>query len=110
MLTSDDGVLLRVFCGEDDKFGYLSLYEAIVHKAIEMHIAGATVMRGPLGFGHSSLIHRTKMLRLSTDLPLVIEIIDRQDKIDALLPELDRLIPGGLVTIEKIKILRYGQM
>jgi PII-like signaling protein len=104
----DDGVLLRVFCGEDDKLEHLPLYEAIVLKAREMRIAGATVMRGPMGFGHSSLIHATKILRLSQDLALVIEIVDREDKIETFLVELDKLMPGGLVTLEKVKVLRYG--
>jgi uncharacterized protein len=108
MQTLDDGVLLRVFCGEDDKFEHLPLHEAIVLRAREMRIAGATVMRGPMGFGHSSLIHTTKILRLSQDLPLIIEIVDRQDKIEAFLLELDKLMPGGLVTLENVKVLRYG--
>lgn len=108
MQAPEDGVLLRVFLGEDDQFEHLPLYEAIVTKAREMRIAGATVMRGPMGFGHSSLIHTTKIMPLSRDLPLVIEIIDRQDKIDEFLPILDKLMPGGLVTLEKVKVMRYG--
>ena len=75
-----DAVLLRVFFGEDDKFGHLPLYEAIVLKAREMHLAGVTVLRGHVGFGHKSRIHTTKILRLSQDLPIVVEIVDRQDK------------------------------
>ncbi len=106
--VSEDGVLLRIFLGEDEKFDHLPLYEAIVLKARELHLAGATVIRGPMGFGHSSLIHTTKILRLSEDLPLVIEIIDRQDKIDIFLPELNRMMKGGLVTMENVKVLRYG--
>lgn len=106
----EDGVLLRVFLGEDDKHGHLPLYEAIVLKAREMHLAGATVIRGPLGFGYSSLIHTAKVLRLSQDLPLVIEIIDRPDKIDAFLPVLGGMMAGGLVTLEAVKILRYGKL
>jgi uncharacterized protein len=108
MQALEDGVLLRVFLGEDDKFGDLPLYEAIVAKAREMRVAGATVMRGPMGFGHSSLVHTTKIMPLSRDLPLVIEIIDRQDKIDEFLPLLDKLMPGGLVTLEKVKLVGYG--
>jgi hypothetical protein len=104
----EDGVLLRIFIGEDEKFDHLPLYEAIVLKAREMHLAGATVIRGPMGFGRSSLIHTTKILRLSEDLPLVIEIIDGQDKINTFLPELSRMMAGGLVTLEKVKVLRYG--
>ncbi|HEY7231803.1 MAG TPA: DUF190 domain-containing protein [Pseudolabrys sp.] len=104
-----DAVLLRVFFGEDDKFGNLPLYEAIVLKAREMHLAGATVLRGAIGFGHSSRIHTTKILRLSQDLPIVIEIVDTQDKINAFLTELDGMMSSGLVTIEKIQVLQYGK-
>ncbi|MGO9361287.1 MAG: DUF190 domain-containing protein, partial [Xanthobacteraceae bacterium] len=99
MQVPEDGVLLRIFLGEDDKFEHLPLYEAIVLKAREMHLAGATVIRGPIGFGHSSLIHTTKILRLSEDLPLVIEIVDGQEKIDAFLPTLNGMMAGGLVTL-----------
>jgi len=108
MDVPQDSVLLRIFLGEDDKFEHLPLYEAIVLKAREMHLAGATVIRGPVGFGHSSHLHTTKVLRLSQDLPLVIEIVDGQDKIDGFLPELNRMMAGGLVTLEKVKVLRYG--
>jgi uncharacterized protein len=103
-----DAVLLRVFFGEDDKHGHLPLYEAIVLKAREMNLAGATVLRGPMGFGHSSHIHTTKILRLSQDLPIVVEIVDSQEKIDAFLPTLDGMMSSGLVTIEKVQVLHYG--
>ena len=108
MQIPKDAVLLRIFFGEDEKFEHLPLYEAIVLKAREMHLAGATVLRGPMGFGHSSRIHTTKILRLSHDLPIVIEIVDSQEKIDAFLPGLDQMITSGLVTLEKVKVLRYG--
>lgn len=108
MQVPEDAVLLRVFLGEDDKHDHLPLYEAIVLKAREMHLAGATVIRGPLGFGYSSLIHTTKILRLSEDLPLVIEIVDSEEKIDAFLPVLGVMMGGGLVTLEAVRILRYG--
>jgi uncharacterized protein len=108
MQAPEDGVLLRIFLGEDDKFEHRPLYEAIVLKAREIHLAGATVIRGPMGFGHSSLIHTTKILRLSEDLPLVVEIVDSEDKINTFLPALDRMMTGGMVTLEKIKVLRYG--
>jgi len=108
MQVRKDAVLLRVFIGEDDKFEHRPLYEAIVLKAREMHLAGATVLRGPLGYGHSSHLHTTKILRLSQDLPLVIEMIDSQEKIDAFLPELDRMMSSGLVTLEKVQVLQYG--
>jgi PII-like signaling protein len=103
-----DGVLLRIYFGEDDKSGHLPLHEAIVLKAREMHLAGATVLRGHIGFGHSSRIHTTKILRLSQDLPIVVEIVDAQEKIDAFLPMLDGMMTGGLVTMEKVQVLQYG--
>jgi PII-like signaling protein len=104
-----DAVLLRVFFGEDDKLGHLPLYEAIVLKAREMHLAGITVLRGHAGFGHMSRIHTTKILRLSQDLPIVIEIVDTQEKIDAFLPALDSMMSSGLVTLEKVQVLQYGK-
>lgn len=103
-----DAVLLRMFFGEDDKCGHLPLYEAIVLKAREMHLAGVTVLRGHVGFGHMSRIHTTKILRLSQDLPIVIEIVDAQAKIDEFLPVLDGMMSSGLVTIEKVQVLQYG--
>jgi uncharacterized protein len=103
-----DAVLLRVFFGEDDKFQRLPLHEAIVMKAREMHLGGATVLRGHIGFGHSSHIHTTKILRLSQDLPVIVEIVDSQEKIDAFLPVLDAMMTSGLVTIEKVQVLQYG--
>jgi uncharacterized protein len=104
-----DAVLLRIFIGEDDKHNRLPLYEAIVLKAREMHLGGATVLRGHIGFGHSSHIHTTKILRLSQDLPVVIEIVDSQEKIDAFLPALDEMMGSGLVTMEKVQVLQYGE-
>ena len=103
-----DAVLLRIFIGEDDKVGRQPLYEAIVLKAREMHFAGATLLRGPMGFGRSSRLHTTKILRLSEDLPIVIEIVDAEAKIDEFLPILDAMMGSGLVTLEKVKVLRYG--
>jgi PII-like signaling protein len=103
-----EAVLLRIFLGEDDKYGHMPLYEAIVLKAREMHLGGATVLRGSVGFGHSSHIHTTKILRLSQDLPLVVEIVESQEKIDGFLPVLDQMMSGGLVTIEKVQVLQYG--
>jgi hypothetical protein len=101
-------VLLRIFFGEDDRHGKLPLHEAIVLKAREMHLAGATVLRGHIGFGHSSRIHTTKILRLSQDLPIVIEIVDAEEKINAFVPSLEAIMGSGLVTLEKVKVLRYG--
>ena len=109
MQIPKDAVLLRIFIGEDDKAGHLPLYEAIVLKARDARLAGATVLRGPVGFGRSSRLHTTKILRLSQDLPIVIEIVDAEDRIDAFLPELEKLMGSGLVTLEKVKVLRYGR-
>jgi PII-like signaling protein len=103
-----DAVLLRIFFGEDDKFQNRPLHEAIVLKAREMHLGGATVLRGHIGFGHSSHIHTSKILRLSEDLPVVVEIVDSKEKIDAFLPVLDEMMSSGLVTIEKVQVLQYG--
>ncbi len=103
-----DAMLLRIFIGEDDKCQGRPLYEAIVFKARELHMAGATILRGPMGFGHSSRLHTTRILRLSEDLPLVIEIVDSQEKIEGFLPALDELMGSGLVTLEKVQVLQYG--
>jgi PII-like signaling protein len=108
MQIPKQAVLLRIFIGEDDKAGTSPLYEAIVLKAREMHLAGATVLRGPMGFGASSRLHTAKILRLSEDLPLVIEIVDSEDKIDAFLPVLDGMMSSGLITLEKVQVLQYG--
>jgi len=103
-----DAILLRIFFGEEDRANRLPLHEAIVLKAREMHLAGATVLRGHVGFGHSSRLHTTKILRLSDDLPLIVEIVDTREKIDTFLPVLDQMMSGGLVTMEKVQVLQYG--
>jgi PII-like signaling protein len=108
MQVPNDAVLLRIFAGEADRHDGKPLYQAIVLKARELHLAGATVLRGPMGFGHSSRLHTAKILRLSEDLPLVIEIVDSEEKINAFLPVLDAMMGSGLVTMEKVKVLRYG--
>jgi len=108
MQIPKQAVLLRIFIGENDQCEGRPLYEAIVLKAREMHLAGATVLRGPMGFGASSRLHTTKILRLSEDLPLVIEIVDAEDKINAFLPALDDMMSSGLVTLEKVQVLQYG--
>jgi hypothetical protein len=108
MLLEEKAQLLRIFIGENDRFGHHPLYEAIVLKAREQELAGATVLRGPMGFGHSSRLHTAKILRLSEDLPVVIEIIDSEQKITTFLPLLDEMVKGGLVSIEEVRILRYG--
>ena len=107
MQLPTESFLLRIFIGESDRHGGYPLYEAIVLKARETGLAGATVLRGAMGFGASSHLHTSKILRLSTDLPLIIEIVDTEGKINAFLPTLDSMIGGGLVTLEKVKVLHY---
>jgi PII-like signaling protein len=108
MQPKQDAVLLRVFLGEDDRSGHRPLYEALVLKAREMHLAGATVLRGVLGFGHGSRLHTAKILRLSNDLPVVVEIVDEPAKIDAFVEAIEPLMSGGLVTLERVQVVRYG--
>jgi PII-like signaling protein len=109
MREPENGVLLRIFIGESDKEPGRDrpLYEAIVRRARESHLAGATVLRGPMGFGRHSLVHTAKLLELSTDLPIVIEIVDAEDKVEAFLPAVDELVSEGLVTLEAVRIVRY---
>lgn len=107
MQIPEDAVLLRIFIGESDRWEHKPLYEAIVLAARERHLGGATVLRGPMGYGKTSRLHTAKILNLSTDLPLVIEIVDSEAAIEAFLPELDKMISGGLVTLEKVKVLHY---
>ena len=102
-----DSMLLRIFIGEADRHEGHPLHEAIVLKARALHLAGATVLRGAIGFGKSSRLHTNKILRLSADLPLVIEIVDSEEKIQAFLPMLDAMMGGGLVTLEKVRVLHY---
>jgi uncharacterized protein len=102
-----EAMLLRVFIGESDRWHHQPLYEAIVLKARELHLAGATVLRGPMGYGKSSRLHTAKILRLSMDLPLVIEIVDAEEKIQAFLPILDEMMKGGLVTLERVRVIDY---
>lgn len=108
MQIPKQAVLLRIFIGENDRSGGSPLHEAIVLKAREQHLAGATVLRGPMGFGASSRLHTNKILRLSEDLPLVIEIVDSEEKIGAFLPTLDGMMTSGLITMEKVQVLQYG--
>jgi PII-like signaling protein len=108
MQIPKDAVLLRIFFGENDRFEHQPLYEAVVLKAREMHLAGATVLRGPMGYGHSSRLHTAKILRLSFDLPMVVEIVDTEAKIMEFLPVLDGMMKSGLITIEKVQVLQYG--
>jgi len=103
-----DAMLLRIYLGEGEKSGHTPLYEALVLKAREMHLAGATVLRGPLGFGHSSRLHTAKILRLSEDLPLIIEIVDTEEKLQAFLEAIEDMVPSTLVTLEKVQVIQYG--
>jgi len=108
MRIPENALLLRIFIGESDEADGRPLYEAIVEKARERHLAGATVLRGPMGFGRSSRLHTAKILRLSEDLPIVVEIVDAEERIEAFLPELERLMGSGLVTLEKVRVIQYG--
>lgn len=107
MQIPHEAVLLRIFIGESDQHDHKPLHEAIVLKAREAHLAGATVLRGPMGFGKSSRLHTAKILRLSMDLPMIIEIVDSEEKIRAFLPLLDGMMGGGLVTLEKVQVIDY---
>ncbi len=109
MTLPEQAVLLRIFLGEKDRSGHRPLYEAIVLKAREMHLAGATVLRGPMGFGKASRLHTAKILRLSEDLPLVIEIVDSEDKVEAFLDSVEPMLGSSLVTLEKVQVRRYGE-
>ena len=107
MKIPEEGCLLRIFIGESDHWHGKPLYEAIVLKARELHLAGATVLRGPMGFGAHSRMHTAKILRLSEDLPIVIEIVDSQEKINELMPFIDEMVGEGLVTQEKVRVIKY---
>jgi PII-like signaling protein len=100
-------VLLRIFIGESDHFNGRALYEHIVYTARELHIGGATVIRGIMGYGANSKIHTAKILRLSEDLPIIIEIVDDEENVKKLFPLLDECVENGIVTIEKVKIIKY---
>jgi uncharacterized protein len=104
-----EAVLLRVFIGESDAHDGHPLYEAIVLKARELGLAGATVLRGPMGYGRSSRLHTSKILRLSEDLPLIIEIVDTAAKVDAFLAAAEPMLGSCLVTLEKVQVVRYGR-
>nr|WP_234713334.1 MULTISPECIES: DUF190 domain-containing protein [Rhodopseudomonas] len=101
--------LLRIFVDESDKHGDAPLYEAIVLRARKMQLAGATVFRGPTGYGESSQMHRADALRVRSELPLIIEIIDSEDAVARFLPVLDEMMPGGMATMERVEVIQYGQ-
>lgn len=107
MKIPEQGKILRIFIGESDRWHHQPLYEAIVMKARELGLAGATVLRGTMGFGASSRVHTAKILRLSGDLPIVIEIVDTEEKINLLLPLLEEMVLDGLVTLEEVRVVKY---
>jgi uncharacterized protein len=107
MNIPEDGYLLRVFVGESDRHGRHPLYESIVLKAREEGLAGATVLRGLMGFGKHSILHTAKILRLSEDLPMVVEIVDSLEKVEKFVPLLDEMITDGLFTLERVKVIHY---
>lgn len=107
MRLPEEGMLLRIFIGESDNYQGKALYEQIVLKARELHLAGATVVRGLMGFGADSRMHTAKLLRLSEDLPVVVEIVDTEDKINVILPFLDEVVKEGLITLEKVRVVKY---
>jgi PII-like signaling protein len=107
MKIPEQGKILRIFIGESDRWHHQPLYEAIVMKARELGLAGATVLRGTMGFGASSRVHTAKILRLSGDLPVVIEIVDTEEKINLLLPLLEEMVVDGLVTLEEVRVVKY---
>jgi PII-like signaling protein len=107
MTIPEDGYLLRIFVGESDRHGHHPLYESIVLKGREQGLAGATVLRGLMGFGKHSVLHTAKILRISEDLPMIVEIVDSLEKIESFLPLLDEMISDGLVTLERVKVIHY---
>ena len=107
MKIPEDGALLRIFLGESDRWQGKPAYEAIVLAAREAHLAGATVFHGVMGFGAKSRLHTAKILRLSEDLPVLIEIVDSMAKIEAFLPQIDQIVKDGLITIEPVRVIKY---
>ncbi len=107
MNLPEEGMLLRIFIGESDKYKSKALYEQIVIKARELNLAGATVIRGIMGFGAHSRIHTAKLLALSEDMPVIVEIVDTEEKLNSLLPFLDEIMKDGMITLEKARVIRY---
>jgi hypothetical protein len=107
MRINTQGILLRIFIGESDRYEGRPLHEAIVQQAAAMQLAGATVLRGSQGFGAHHVVHEAKLVDMSTNLPLIVEIVDTEDKIKLLLPVLDKMVPEGMVTMEYVVILMY---
>lgn len=109
MLRIETAVRLRIFCGEDDKYRGRPLYEEIVVQAQASELAGATVFKGYMGYGARSGLHAAKILRVSHDLPIVVEILDTEDRVNAFLGSLDKLLSGGVATVEKVQLYRYSR-
>ncbi len=107
MKLPEEGMLLRIFIGEGDKYEGMPLYEWIVLKAREMNLAGATVVRGIMGFGADSRLHTSKFLRLSEDMPIIVELVDKQERLERLFPLLDKAVTEGLITLEKVRVIKY---
>lgn len=105
---SGEKVLMRIFLGESDRVGHRPLYEVLVELFKREGFAGATVLRGVAGFGAHSVFHTDKLLRLSSDLPIVIEVVESQEKIDAVMPRIDEMMTGGMITLEKATVIRYA--
>jgi PII-like signaling protein len=108
VLTGEQ-VLMRIFIGESDKHGHIPLYEALVEIFRKEGFAGATVLRGVAGFGAHSVYHTDKLLRLSMDLPIVVEVVDSQERIDGVMPKIDEIMSGGMITLEKVTVIRYSR-
>jgi PII-like signaling protein len=108
MTLPTDSALLRIFIGESDRYDHKPLYEVLVLKAREFHLSGATVLRGPMGFGKTSTLHTSKILQLSMDLPIVVEIVDTEEKLNSFLTTVKDMLGGCLVTIEKVRVLHYN--
>jgi len=102
-------VLLRIFIGESDKFGHIPLYEALVELFRKEGFAGATVLRGVAGFGAHSMYHTDRLLRLSSDLPMVLEVVDNKERFDAVLPRVEAMMDGGMITLENVHVWRYAR-
>ncbi len=107
MKLPEEGTLLRIFIGETDQYQGKALYEQIVIKARELNLAGATEIRGAMGFGADSRMHSAKILRLSEDLPVIIEIVDTEEKLNTIIPFLDEVVTEGLMTLEKVRVIKY---
>ena len=107
MKIDGPALLARIYIGESDRHDGQPLYEAIVHLLRERGVAGATVLRGIEGYGRAARLHTTRILRLSEDLPILVEVIDREDRLRAVLPEIDAMVEGGLITLEKVEVMTY---